>query len=236
MAGYAKTKYGTYAKLKKGKDQKQDKDLKIIKKKIKAIEPELKCRHFTLGATTFDNGVPIIWTINGLLKGTNVDNRLGNFVRAKSFDINLQVYANTTLQHDTICRVMIVKESTCLGSPISLLQLLGSATPLTYSVRNLQNRDANRFTIIKDKLMPIGVVSTSQNGAGVTVVPHSNTTHIKNMHFTIKRNELCNHARGNASTEADIETNAFYLIVFTDVTTVNCLSARAQVNYRYTDA
>jgi len=214
-------------------DQSQNKEIKKIQKTLKAIEPEVKCRHNIIGQQNFDQAAPKIFTLNGLIKGTNIDNRLGNVVRGRKLEIRLQVFANATMPYDTYARVLVVKEKTTLGSQVSLSQLLGSATPFSFSVRNYQTRDPDRYQIIKDVTKHVGVVS---HLAAAATVPLANAPHNQDFMFTINLNTVVNHARGNAGTEADIDTNGYFLVVITDQPTVNSLALRGEFNYHYTDA
>lgn len=215
-------------------DQTQNKEIAKIKKTIKAIEPEIKVAHTTIAATLFDNSLPRIFTLNGLTKGTNVNQRLGNKVRAKKLELSFQVYANApTLLFDTLVRVMVVREKTSLGSLVSLSGLLGSATPLTYFVQNYQTRDTSRYHILKDTVFGIGPVSHA-TAAGTTPTPQYPS--IRDYKVSVPLNLVVDHARGNVGDVTDIDTNGLFIIFITDVATVSALSVRGEYNYMFMDS
>jgi len=217
-------------------DKRQDLEIKKLKRKVKTAGPETFVRHINQGLISFDQANPKVYCLNGLTKGDNVDNRDGNLVHAKRLEISLQLFANSTvLLFDTLVRVMLVRESTTLGSAISLSQLLASATPLTYALRNYQTRDQKRYKIIKDVTVGIGPVNTSINGAGVSTVALQGYPSIRDIKWSVPLNASVNHSRGNAGTEADIETNGYFLIFITDVSTVNSVAHRFECNYHFTD-
>lgn len=214
-------------------DQSQDKEIAKIKKTIKAIEPEIKCFHGVYGAVNMDAATPRIFTLNGLVKGTNVNNRLGNKVRAKKLEISFQIYANSALIHDTLVRVMVVKEKTTLGSEIALAQLLGTAAPLTYAVRNYQTRDVSRFQVLRDTVLGIGPVS---HPSAVGTVPLPQYPSLRDYKVNIPLNVMIDYARGNTGTFQDIDTNGIFIIFITDVFTVSSIAVRGECNYLFMDA
>lgn len=215
-------------------DQSQDKEIAKIKKTIKAIEPEIKVAHTQVAATLFDSSIPRIFTINGLIKGTGVNNRVGNKVRAKKAELSFQVYANApTLLFDTLVRVMVVKEKTSLGSPLALNQLLGSSTPLTYFLQNYQTRDVSRYTIIKDTVFGIGPVS---HASAAATTPLAQYPSIRDYKVTIPLNLVVDHARGNVGDVTDIDTNGLFIVFITDVATVSALTVRGEINYHFMDS
>lgn len=217
-------------------DKQQNTEIKKLKKQVKSLQGEKLCKHITQGLISFDQASPKIYTLNGLLKGDDIDKRSGNMVKAKRLEISGQIFANSpTLLFDTLIRIMVVKESSALGSSVSLAQLFGTSTPLTYAIRNMQTRDQERYTILKDIVCGIGPVSTSVNGAGVSTVALQGYPSIKDFYFDIPLNVNVNHARGNAGTEADIETNAYFLVFITDVSTVNAVAHRFDCNYEFYD-
>lgn len=217
-------------------DQEQNKQIVALKKKVKTLEPEVQVKHIAQGIISFDQANPKVYTMNGLAKGDNVDNRAGNMVKAKKLQISMQLFANSgTLLFDTLIRVLLIKESTALGSALSLSQVFGSTTPLSYFVQNHQTRDQKRYTILKDVTVGIGPVNTSVNGAGVSTVALQGYPSIRDIKWSVPLNTNVNHSRGNAGTEADIETNSYSLVFITDVSTLNAVAHRFEANYFFQD-
>lgn len=232
-------KYVKKAVATKKIDQEQDKEIKSLKRKVNEIEKstEEHVRHVQVAQTTFDRAQPFVYCLNGLAQGTGVATRSGNLVKAKRIDVRIQLFANApTLTFDTLVRVMLVREKTTLGSMLSITQFLGVGNPFTYACRNYQNRDQDRYKVIKDVVVGLGPVSTAINGTGISTFAHQGYPSIRDLHFDCPLNVNVNHSRSNLGTQADIENYGYFLLFFTDVDTVNAVSHRFDYNYHFTDA
>lgn len=203
------------------------KDVKILKQndvknyKVKHQSPSSLSASIT-------NVAPVIFCLNNMTQGTDETNRIGAKVKMIHLEMNLHLYRVSTLSNiPVLVRVMLVREITTLGSLLSLSQLMNSATPPPYDVRNNTTRDAKRFKVLSDKTFVMG---PKVNSTASTFHYNGNGPMNKIIKWNKKLNFMTNYIRGNTGTVSDIDTNALHLIIFTDSTVASDLQADLAYN------
>jgi hypothetical protein len=179
-------------------------------------------------STNFTNGNPLQLCLNQMTEGTDEVNRVGDKMRWKRFMFKAQVFSNASLVRCQAVRLVIIRESSSLGSVTSLNQYMDSSTPdASTAMINVQTRNHHRFHVVYD---------SGSFLVGPFTTPVANTTYTS---LSVPDTWLCDvdlpvdfvtdYSRGNAGTVADIDTNAVTLLAFTDNGTANGLTVVYQV-------
>lgn len=177
--------------------------------------------------STLLNSTPYVTTLNTVTEGSDETNRVGDKARFNWLKLNFQVVPNSAqLTGCYQIRMMLVKESTCLGSALSLAQFLrGSGTPSVISNQNYVTRDHSRYKVYYDSgAMLIGpsataVVPAGSSGTIATYDIWNGGSGDNVCRFIHKKLDFTtDYSRGNAGTVSDIDTNSFSLILITDCT------------------
>lgn len=192
-------------------NKKQTKAIASLQNQIDKFKPELKYVATGPINVTISNSAPSVSLLNGLTKGTDqTNNRIGDQVRMSfvNLRINLRMDPLTIIPSTTpaaySCRILIVKEKTTLGSTISLTQFFNTATPYTYSQRNVSTRDPKRFKTYYDKVFMVGNYGGNKEEINIKI----------NKRLGFKTD----YSRNNTGTVSDIDTNGLFLIVLTNYT------------------
>lgn len=173
----------------------------------------------TIDVTHTNNAVsttPYIQLMNGCIQGTDYTQRIGRKIYMNSFYLrgSIRNYdASGPIANTTPCvlaRVMVVCDMQPNGTVFAATDLLNTAT--SYSQLNLNNRD--RFKVLMDKQYtfdPYLFSATASSSFASTV----------NQIWPMKKYKKINMESvfnaGNAGTIADINSNAIYLFIITDV-------------------
>lgn len=203
--------------------KKVDRLAKIVK------APEVKFCTVSGSFTTLQQSAPFIKCINPLAEGTSeLNNRIGDKVRFKSIDMRIEFnnISGTPVQNNvTAVRLMLVKESTALGSDVALAQLLGSATPNTFTPFNVSTRDHRRWSIVYDKVYTLAAISVANCGDKARW----------DLHINPKIDFQTDYSRGTAGDITDIEKNSFSLILITDSSIASAIAVNYSSIMGYTD-
>lgn len=202
----------------KSKSKSTEQELQQIKSQLSKLKPELKFNQAatTTAVTTLVVSSPYVQCLNYLSQGTGgVNNRIGDRVRSSFVRLRLNCRATTSLTANSAqqVRVIIAKETSTLGSNLSLSQYLLSTTPgepNTWDLINVTTRDYKRYTTYYDKTFVVG------NYAG--------NPEEFNIDFNKKLGFITDYPRNNTGTVSDIDTNGLFLIVFTNNTTANAIA------------
>lgn len=161
---------------------------------------------------------PAIYLMNGLVQGTDADNRNGRSILVKSLQCALNVEMIGT-ETDTKFRFMVVIDKQPNGAVATVSQILqstGTENSLM-APRNLNNR--KRFVILKDQVMSLN--------EGVRRVGFIKYYRKLNMHTTYNSSDT--------GTITDIATNALYVILWSNKTTTGRPTLQINNNIRFLD-
>jgi hypothetical protein len=170
---------------------------------------------------------PIIQILNGIAQGTTENTRIGRSVRMKWLDLNLQFYmAGVSSQFGAnLVRAYVIVETTSLGSLPSMSQFLADNTTFhPLAQRDRANRNAQRFKVLWDSgpktIYPPSVPSGQTAPVSSCAGPNQHTW---SLHIPLEFDT--DYSRGNAGTQADIDTNSLSLVLLTDSGTNNAVFA-----------
>jgi hypothetical protein len=190
-----------------------------------APKQNLKVIQATVSQHTVVFATPFVVCLNPMLEGSDETARVGDIIRWKELCLGLELFSNTNLLLPALMRVMVIAESTALGSVLSPAQYFTSATPSPIDQRNVTTRNVKRFKTLYDS-GPIVICGYTTNTA--TLSWGGTPDWARNIKIPLDL--ITDYSRGNAGTVADVETNAISLICFTDSTN----AAGTYINYGYT--
>jgi len=180
--------------------------------------------------TTLSNGVaagaptltgPIVQALNVVAQGTSENTRIGRLCKMKWIDINLQAFAVSSHNIETI-RWYLIVETTALGSNLAPAQfLIDSANFSPISQRDRTNRNASRYVVIYDSGPQTLGGSAIASGLTSPAVIGAGTPNERDWSLRIPLGFDTDYSRGNAGTIADIDTNALTLLVLSDDNVTN---------------
>ncbi len=187
------------------------------------IETKILNGTFTSSPQNLLNTSPYSQLINGLSQGTSKSTRGGARVHFKTLSMNLYLYNSVnTFSNDNAVRVIIVREKPALGATLSLQSLFGVSTPSTWSTYEQIVRDNKaRFVVHHDEIVNLW----------------SNVDFLqRSLRIRIPLNFSTDYSRGNAGDYTDIDTNALWLLLITDKSTVSITYAKGEWDLEYEDA
>nr|UOF76862.1 capsid protein [Cressdnaviricota sp.]UOF79568.1 capsid protein [Cressdnaviricota sp.] len=218
LAKYTKRQKTTRISAKTKKDKQQDKAIAKLKN---VIQSNIKYVQGVLGETAVVNASPVLSLLNGIAQGDTNLTREATKVNWRNMTIRIQLFTDASWVVTDMVRVMIVRETTALGSAVGMSQLMQSSTPVAVHGRNITTRDPRRFKILYDKAFTMG---TPAQGVGLL-----NGNNPSDRFITLKKKLgfTTSYDRGSDATISSIEINSLYLIVFTDATTADSLYVNA---------
>lgn len=164
--------------------------------------------------------------LNGVGRGTDIDEREGREVNMRSVQLRYIVYTNTEAASDQWGRVILVYDRQSNGTAPAITDVL--QTNSITAMRNLENR--KRFKIFMDKTFVIN--ASYQTAAALNTA--------SNNHFFEEYYRKLSHPvtfnSGTAGTIADITTGSMYLITMgTAATGTTSSLCGLKSRIRYTD-
>lgn len=157
--------------------------------------------------------------LNGLTKGTDINQRVGNSIKMVSIDVGVLVTRNTATTTNNYIRCAIILDKSPNGVAMTAAEMYAaSAANPILSPRNLSNR--NRFVTLKDWVVDVG-------NAGNRPSVHMKKFRKLQLHTTYNT--------GNAGTIADITENAIYFVCVSDTTGLNLPQVTFYSRIRYLD-
>lgn len=180
------------------------------------------------------NASPIVRLLNGMIRGDEQGERIGEKACFRKLEMGLQFYSLAPSVSQAQFRVMIVKEgSTALGSDVSYTGLFGTATPAPNYTRNYSTRNPHRYSVLFDKTFLVSPYRGENLAIGY--LPNMSTPSSKVLMIDKKMNIASNYARSNAGTVADIEAGTISLLIFTDNSIASAYDVYMTYNLHYDD-
>jgi hypothetical protein len=172
---------------------------------------------------TITNTVPYVFSVNAVAQGTSENTRIGAKIRMKSFESNLIIQSTATAQQDSIMtyRIMVIRESTCLGSNLAPSQIFLDTNPVPASMRDHTNRDASRYHFLYDSgVRTLGCLQSALASPFANfALPCEHALHIK-----FNCDILSDMSRANNGNVGDIDTNNVSFLFLSDNTTGGLLT------------
>jgi hypothetical protein len=158
---------------------------------------------------------PYVFSVNAVSQGTSENTRIGAKIRMKSFEAKVQFQNTATAQQDSTIgyRLMVIRETTCLGSNLAASQIFLDSNPTPLSMRDHTNRDASRYHFLYDSgPQYLGCPSSA------LASPFNNFTWPPERAHTIKFkcDILSDQSRANNGNVGDIDTNNVSFLILSD--------------------
>lgn len=214
------------------------KNVKTLKKDIelKVNSSRFDSYNGTTATTTLAINNPHVSLVNGLTKGTGFNVRTGDTVKATSIRIKGTIYVTSVANRagiDSKVRIMLVDYKKPRGATMSLIlnnTLSPGVSPLFTGTGTspqiwqapdwgLYSHAWENFKILYDRVFNLRTHTTWYDGTN----PQSLNPEIT-FNIVRKLGTVVDYTRGNAGTVADIESHAYYIIVFCDTTTTLTLA------------
>ena len=149
--------------------------------------------------TQVDENVGSNWSLqllNGLQKGTNNTNRVGDSIKVKSIEVKSGTYLTSSFTglYMRVRRIIFIDLQPNAGVPTQASLLENVLSDWTYAFKNLDNK--KRFVILKDDV--------------VTMSPNTNAA-IQFPDYYYKMNMHTAYDSSNSGDITDISTNAIYI-------------------------
>lgn len=221
---------------KKVKRLQKDVELKVITTVTNGVGASLQQSTYsnTLVTSTFHNGSPQPFLLNGCPKGVGQAARIGDDIRVTSVHVSGQVSminGGQTMGINIPVRIILVSVRRPRGSPLlvsfdntgqmssnpalsGLFNVQGSGNPTTWAQLDTKNAVYEDYKIHYDKIhrlvTQVGTEYVATTTHDVSVNPYFN--------FNIKKklNMRCDLSRGNNATWTDFEKNELWLLFITD--------------------
>lgn len=178
------------------------------------------------------NSTPSVVTLNVLAEGTGENNvRIGDRAHFKMLRLRALFASSSTLTATTMIRLLVVKETTTLGSALGVSQYFNTASPTTQSLRNYTSRDNNRFTTYFDESRGLGLLSSPL----ATAFQNFSFPNLQLFTMDIPLNFTTDYSRGSAGTVADIDTNGLSLILIAETSTASAVNVYYEWAMEYTN-
>jgi hypothetical protein len=171
--------------------------LKLAKRIAKLINIETKFFDFTTSQTPTFSGT-IDWVTN-VIQGVGISQRVGDSLRAQSFEICWTASMNSLETKNTVLRYLLVKDYENQGSVpavVDIIEVAGSSTNIL-SPPDFINR--NRFAIVDDVMVQL---DNSGENALVYRKKYPINNHLK--------------YRGTAGTAADLAEGNLFVLFLSD--------------------
>ncbi len=156
-------------------------------------------KSFDQEATVSQSTTPSVILLNGAVKGDTLSTRDGRVVRLKSLQYSFFFTMNTSATSSHVRLIFFIDKQPSGVAPI-VAQLLDTQSVVSF--RNLDNR--KRFVILKDFVVTLSNVGATKNAY---------RDHYRDLDMRTIYNDA------NLGTIFDIESNALYLIMFSNEAT-----------------
>jgi len=169
----------------------------ISKRTQYLTKPEAKYREFA-GGSLVEDGTPTLVLMNGLVRGTDVGNRLGRVISIKNIELRFRYVINSAATA-TAVRAILFYDKQPNGALATVNELLAPGPTIPFDgVRNLDYR--RRFNVIRDWIVPLSI----------------NGDRIKNVHKWINVSLKPQYDNSDNGDITDIQTGALYLILMSN--------------------
>lgn len=156
-------------------------------------QPELKSLDVAVNMAANTTGA--VGLLNGLIQGTDFDERVGRQIQMVRLELQLLDYVTGGTGVDQFHRIMVVRDKQANGVALGVTDVLNAAN--VTSGLNLDNR--HRFVVMYDETAYLNASAEPQSA--------------RVLHRDVNINSLTTYDSGVAGTVADINTNSLYLIV-----------------------
>jgi len=175
-----------------------------LQRQVAVLRPELKWVTSGSSITNVDDGAGGIAYLSGISQGTDIVNRVGDYVHAKKIDINVKVVSGieSAASHVTY-RVLLVLDKDSNGTVPTIAAVANAILTGTQPINQLNRTTAGRFKILRDKILSSTALITGAN------------------EFLWKWEVDLNHKmtfRGTAGSQAEAGKNSLYLVCLSDGT------------------
>jgi len=181
-----------------------EKELAILKRKVNALKPEVKCCAVTGNMTNVSSAVGRVEYISQIAQGVTKSTRLGDQIRLTRLQLRIQATdSQSAASGNFCCRILLVKDKAATGV---LPVLNGAANAVMTNTTTLAMPNPStldRFTILKD---------VTYNGNQIV-----NGTISGEYYFDMKFNTPMDYL-DTGSTISSAGSNSLFLIVVTDYT------------------
>lgn len=168
---------------------------------------------------------PYTFCVNAVAQGTGENARIGAKIRMKSFEANLTLNNSSTAQQDPIVqyRLLIIQESTTLGSNLAPTQIFLDSPALPQSMRDHTNRNPKRYHFLYDSgVQFLGALSSALASPFQNFGAYPSD---RNHHISLKNlNIVADMSRANNGNVGDIDTNGVSILILTDCSVASVLS------------
>lgn len=168
--------------------------------------------------TTLTNSVPSLTLLNGIARGNSDQQRIGDRVKLKDVRLQGRIYCGANNPAGVI-KLELLRIKNPRGVAPTESALYNSATPQPTEIDNDINIDwKSRFERIGYKMIEIKANYSTQD----VVIP---------FHFKHACEHVADYSLGNNGTIADIDTNAIYFNIISDVTNAVTVNASYKLHY-----
>jgi len=197
----------TYSRKRRGTRNSSKAIITKVKKMI-AVQQEPK---FIVTANTeisdvLTASVPYIGLLNPLVQGTTDNTRIGDRVRFTKLNLRLNLYGPAGLNNHI--RVFVFKSKDPHGVAPTITNLFNTATPSNISHANFVSLDwTHRYQLMASRDCALTSSYSTQRAA-----------HMCEINVSLG-NAISDYSIGNAGTVADMDKNAYYLVLLSDSAT-----------------
>ncbi len=210
-------KRGRKIPAKTKKDKQQDRDIARLKR---MFSPEKKWLNTQLTAVDLNTS----WSfaiLNGLVQGTDVNDRVGDKVRFIKLEISGIAQTAAVVGGSAVVRFCVVQDKQPNGTTFTTSELMEDQNDI-WSLYN--NVFSSRFNVLYDKIIDLNVLAA--NASAITYRSFRKT----------KKLNIVTHYSSAVGTIVDIETNSLYFIYASNIASgSDDPVAHAHVRLTYTD-
>lgn len=179
------------------------------------------------------NSQPLLHWCNPCARGTTVQQRVGDITKISKIDFNIRTTYGTAVDGDVIIRYMLFSHKTPNGTGKTAntfcTEYFGDATPHTNAIPNNNNQVLKEeYRVLKE-----GSLTMRASMASVTEIRDWKIQWIG------KSPIQCGYTLGNTGGLSDLDSNAIYLLMFTDFPTIgatNGINSFIEGNVYFHDA
>lgn len=188
-------------------------------------------------STIFRTAEPVLLCLNpipDLATGSGQPSscRTGDICRMQSLHMTLNVYTTLSILDDQMVRIVLCRSENTDGTLIDPGDVFNSATPQPYDVRNVLHKNYHKFHILYDKVFMMGPPQISVASVSILNTASPSERVIK-IHKRLGFNT--NYNLADAGTNADIDTNGLFLMMFTDSTINGGITVNGAYNLSFYD-
>ena len=167
--------------------------------------------------TTLTSAANYSTLLNPLSQGDTDNTRTGDKVKFTSFKGKLQIIGAAGLNQNYRCT--IVRQKNPRGNAASIADVFGAGANVFHHFNHSNVDFTSRYEIVLDKTMNIASNHSTQVGYGI-------------MDISFDADQVADYSLGNAGSIADIDTNAYILMLQTDAGTAATVNVSSLFFYK----